>query len=325
MRIAFSYAPGKIILAGEHAVVYGHPAISLAIDRGVRIKVQERSCSQELNGPVLFATGLGFVGKVRPGAEGEGPLVLRKALDRLVELVGERVRSLEFRVDSAIPGGRGLGSSAALSVAMLRGAKQYFGEPLNKLQEADLALQLEKIFHGTPSGIDHTVVSHGGLISYRRKDDLPKIEPINFTRPLSFAIGIAGPHGGTLKVVEALSLRAQRHPERFQHIFEGIGHLVSEMKTSLEMGRLASVGELMNLNQGYLNALSVSTPELEALCDIAREKGALGAKLTGAGGGGAVIALVEEDAQNVAKAFEEAGFMSFATKCDLPSGEMNEV
>lgn len=315
MRIAFSYAPGKIILAGEHAVVYGHPAISLAIDRGVRIKVQERA-KDDRSGPVLRATGLGFVGSVRPGIDGEGPQVLRQALDKLVELLGERIRDLEFIADSAIPGGRGLGSSAALSVAMVRGAKQYFGESLSKTEESALALELERIFHGSPSGIDHTVVSHGGLICYRRKEQIPNIESIHLTRPLSFAIGIAGPHGGTLKVVEALSLRARRHPERFQHIFEGIANLVGEMKTSLEKGQLAAVGELMNVNQGYLNALSVSTPDLEKLCTIARDQGALGAKLTGAGGGGAVIALVEDDGERVAEAFKNAGFLSFATKCE---------
>lgn len=315
MRIAFSYAPGKIILAGEHAVVYGHPAISLSIDRGVRIKVQERTHLSGPIGPTLKATGLGFVGCVIPGVDGEGPLVLRQALERLVELLGERVRDLDFTAESAIPGGRGLGSSAALSVAMIRGAKQYFGEPLSKDEEARHALELEKIFHGSPSGIDHTVVSHGGLICYQRAQE-PKIEPILMSRPLSFAIGIAGPHGGTLKAVEALSVRASRHPERFKHIFEGIANLVGEMKESLKNGQLAAVGELMNVNQGYLNALSVSTVELENLCGIARGCGALGAKLTGAGGGGAVIALVEEDPASVVTAFEKAGFLAFSTTCE---------
>lgn len=314
MRIAFSYAPGKIILAGEHAVVYGHPAIALAIDRGVRIKVQEKTTTGD--GPILRASGLGFTGVVRPGLDGEGPQVLRQALDKLVALLGDGVRSLEFVAESAIPAGRGLGSSAALSVAMIRGAKQYYGEVLSKQEEGRLALELERIFHGSPSGIDHTVISHGGLVCFRREATAPHVEAIDLPRPLSIAIGIAGPHGGTLKVVEALSQRAKRHPERFQHIFEGIANLVVEMKSSLEKGQYAAVGELMNVNQGYLNALSVSTPELEQLCSIAREKGALGAKLTGAGGGGAVIALVEDDASGVAKAFTDAGFLSIAATCD---------
>jgi len=315
MRIAFSYAPGKIILAGEHAVVYGHPAIALTIDRGVRIKVQE--ATQTLGrGPTLRASGLGFSGLARPGLDGEGPQVLRQALDKLVELLGDRVRDLEFVAESAIPAGRGLGSSAALSVAMIRGIKQYFGEPVSKQEETKLAFELERLFHGSPSGIDHTVISHGGLISFQRSDKGPLVEPIPLSRPLFVAVGIAGPHGGTLKVVEALSLRSKRHPDCFAHIFQGIDNLVKEMKSCLLNSQYAAVGELMNVNQGYLNALSVSTPELEKLCAIARENGALGAKLTGAGGGGAVIALVEEDAERVAKAFSDAGFLSFATKCD---------
>ncbi len=317
MRIAFSYAPGKIILAGEHAVVYGHPSIALTIDRGVRIKVQETAMPQAKGrGPTLRASGLGFAGLVRPGLDGEGPQVLRLALDKLVEMIGERVRDLDLIAESAIPAGRGLGSSAALSVAMIRGVKQYFGEVLTKAQESKMALELERLFHGSPSGIDHTVISHGGLICFRRDGQTPQVEPLPLSRPLSLAVGIAGPHGGTLKVVEALSQRAKRHPACFEHIFSGIASLVGEMKDCLLKGQFAAVGELMNVNQGYLNALSVSTPDLEKLCAIARENGALGAKLTGAGGGGAVIALVDEDAQSVAKAFSDAGFLSFATKCD---------
>lgn len=317
MRIAFSYAPGKIILAGEHAVVYGHPAIALTIDRGVRIRVQEASVAlKEGRGPTLKASGLGFSGRVRPGLDGEGPQVLRVALDKLVELLGERVRDLDFIAESEIPAGRGLGSSAALSVAMIRGVKQYYDEELSKPEERRLALELERIFHGSPSGIDHTVISQGSLICFKRKEHEAQIETITLPRPLHVAIGIAGPHGGTLKVVEALSQRAKRHPDCFGHIFSGIATVVREMKMCLENGQYAAVGELMNVNQGYLNALSVSTPELEKLCAIARENGALGAKLTGAGGGGAVIALVEEDGQGVAQAFCDAGFLSIATKCD---------
>lgn len=230
--------------------------------------------------------------------------------------MGDRVRDLDFVAESAIPAGRGLGSSAALSVAMIRGVKQYFGEVISKPEETRLAFELERLFHGSPSGIDHTVISHGGLICFRRSEHGPMLEPIPLARPLSLAVGIAGPHGGTLKVVEALSMRAKRHPACFDHVFSGIASLVREMKECLLTSQFAAVGELMNVNQGYLNALSVSTAELEKLCAIAREHGALGAKLTGAGGGGAVIALVEDDAEGIAKAFSDAGFLSFATKCD---------
>ncbi len=312
--IAFSYAPGKIILAGEHAVVYGSPAIAATLDRGVRIAVQLRKSDQK--GPVLKASGLGFVGHVRPDPDGEGPEVLRKALTRLVELYGDRVCELELMVDSAIPAGRGLGSSAALSVAMIRGIHRFFGEYVSSEVVAELALALEKVFHGNPSGIDHTVISQGGLIWYKKESTDACVCKISPKRVMHFAVGLTGPHAGTKQAVQALRSRASRHEGLYQHIFAGISQIAAEMRLAITEGKLAAVGELMNLNQGYLNALAVSTPELEKLCTMARDKGALGAKLTGAGGGGAVIALVDDDPKPIVDAFAKAGYLSFATKCE---------
>jgi mevalonate kinase len=312
--IAFSYAPGKIILSGEHAVVYGCPAIAATLDRGVRIAVQSRQLEQK--GPVLKASGLGFSGLVCPDPSGEGPEVLRRALSRLTELYSNRICDLELMADSAIPAGRGLGSSAALSVAMVRGLHRFFEEPISPKAVEELALALEKVFHGNPSGIDHTVISQGGLIWYKKENSQIIAEKIIPRCVMHFAVGLTGPHGGTLQAVQALRNRALRHEGLYQHIFSGISQISTEMRLAISEGRLAAVGELMNLNQGYLNALLVSTPELEKLCTLAREKGALGAKLTGAGGGGAVIALVEDDPKTIVDAFTKAGYLSFATKCE---------
>ncbi|HEY4220568.1 MAG TPA: hydroxymethylglutaryl-CoA reductase, partial [Myxococcota bacterium] len=113
-----------------------------------------------------------------------------------------------------------------------------------------------------------------------------------------------------------LKERSKRHPEHYERIYQGIGALASSARVHLEKGELGAVGELMDLNQGYLNALGVSTPAIEALCAIARERGALGAKLSGAGGGGAVIALVDEDEAPVVRAFEAAGYAAFATEIE---------
>ncbi len=313
---AFSYAPGKLILSGEHAVVYGHPAIAATLDRGIRIAVAKKTFvdGKHSRGPTLRATGLGFVCDVKPDPAGEGPEVLRKALTRLVELFGERVSELELVVESAIPGGRGLGSSASLSVAMIRGVCRFFGETISCDIEAELAMELERIFHGNPSGIDHTVITRGGLLRYEKTESI-RVEPIICPRPLRFAVGLASPHGGTLQAVQALKERFARHQKVYEHAFTGIRQIVEEMQMALTAGKLYAVGELMNLNQGYLNALGVSTPELEALCGIARNRGALGAKLTGAGCGGAVIALVDGDPTDVADAFRAAGFLAFLAEC----------
>src|SRR5690349_10926462 len=122
----FGYAPGKVILFGEHAVVYGQPAIAATIDRGIRVAVTTARDGAK-DGPVLKSHGAGLPPRAKPDPNGEGPERLREALTRLVELCGERTRELSMTVDGSIPAGAGLGSSAALAVAMLRGVTQFFG------------------------------------------------------------------------------------------------------------------------------------------------------------------------------------------------------
>lgn len=311
---AFGYAPGKIILLGEHAVVYGQPALAATLDRGVRVAVSR--LPGEASGPVLRGTGFGVDAQARPDPQGEGPEALRLALSRLIELCGERVRGLQFVVEGGIPAGSGFGSSAALSVAILRGVHRFFGEPVSDEQVIADAFALERVFHGNPSGVDHSVIARGGLVWYRRGegDRPPAVESVRIPRRLRFAIGLAGAHAGTAHAVGALRDRARRHPAVYEHLYSGIGQLAVEARRCVEEGHLGALGELMDLNQGYLNALGVSTPAIEALCAIARDRGALGAKLTGAGGGGAVIALVDDDPEPVVRAFSAAGYGAFSAE-----------
>ncbi len=325
----FGYAPGKLILFGEHAVVYGQPAIAATIDRGIRVAV---TASTE-RGPILKSHGSGLLpGRARPDPDGEGPERLRQALSALVDLCGERTRSLLFSVDGAIPAGAGLGSSAALAVAMIRGVHRFFDDPpLSNEALVERAFALERVFHGNPSGVDHTVIARGGCLLYTRDaggtDDAAgagaTAEPVKLPRRLRLAVGVAGSHAGTAHAVSSLKERARRHPAHYQRIYESIGMLARAARDHLEAGELGAVGELMDLNQGLLNALGVSTPGIEALCAIARERGALGAKLSGAGGGGAVIALVDDDPAPIVRAFEAAGYQAFATEIDHSTSEEN--
>lgn len=306
---AFSYAPAKIILGGEHAVVYGETALALAIDQGIRLGVTR---SAQLDGPVLRSVGWSILGEVRPGPNGAGPKVLREALAKLVELMGSGVRELLFTVDTHLPFGCGLGSSAALSVALIRSIHRFWQLDLPPAKEQGLAFELERIFHGNPSGVDHTVISSGGMICYRKTHESSFIERVNPKQQLKFAVGLAGAHVGTSRAVTLLKERVRRHPDVYGGIFSSIGHVAREMKHCVEQEKLAGLGELMDVNQGFLNALGLSTPKIEALCSIARERGALGAKLTGAGCGGAVIALVDSDPQMIVDAFMAAGYSAFA-------------
>jgi mevalonate kinase len=178
--------------------------------------------------------------------------------------------------------------------------------------------------------VDHSVIARGGCAEYRKdpSSTVGAVTPVKLPRRVRLAVAIAGSHAGTATAVAALRDRAKRHPDHYQRIYEGIGALATSAKKHLEAGELGAVGELMDLNQGFLNALGVSTPAIEALCAIARERGALGAKLSGAGGGGAVVALVDDDPAPVVRAFEAAGYQAFATQIDPErssgGGAMNE-
>lgn len=308
---AFSYAPGKAILVGEHAVVYGARAIAMPLLNGVRVAVSKLPSDQKSVGPLIRGMGL-FLGDISLNSSSAPPNFLL-ALEYLVKTFGARTNELFVLVDGSLPPGRGLGSSAALSVALLRGISQYFGEPLSHEMLWEHASALETIFHGRPSGIDHSVVIHGSVIGFQRRDNELKLWPIKVKHPLTFVVGIASPHAGTKNAVARLNDRRMRHERMYARLFDGLDELAGLMEEALTLGRLSQIGELMNMAQGYLNALSVSTAELERLCELARKNGALGAKLTGAGGGGAVIALTENDGHDLANTFRTLGFQSFVT------------
>ena len=317
----FGYAPGKLILLGEHAVVYGMPAIAATIDRGVRVVISER---EKRDGPVLRGNvrGLGAV-RARPAREGEageGPEALRKALVCLCDIFGESVRGLTFVIESAIPSGCGLGSSAAIAVALVRGVQRYLNEDASVDVTIARAHRLESVFHGTPSGVDHTTIAHGGLLYFQRELAEATDAAVPYTcaniepkRSMRLVVAISGPHAGTAQAVKALSDRSKRHPKAYRHIYEQIGDLARSARECIELGKLAALGELWDLNQGLLNALGVSTPKIELLCHTARQHGALGAKITGAGCGGAIIALVDDDTTEMVKALENAGATVFET------------
>lgn len=272
-----SRALGKIILAGEHAVVYGYPAIATTINMEVRIIAKQSQ-----------TPGLVFLNpKIDP--EHKSAFLFVEVLPKLKQLLGQRVGELEFRIDSDIPGGCGLGSSAALSVGLIRAILDFFGESKSIAQIVDIALELEKIFHGNPSGVDHTVIAQESLIWFQR-GNFEKIIP---KKPLNFKILMGSPHAGTLAAVQAVRKRYEEDPVEMTQIFEAISELTFKMRTAIEQGDLSEVGRLMTQNHILLKQLGVSTSELDTLCEKALKQGALGAKLTGAGGGGCVIALVK--------------------------------
>jgi mevalonate kinase len=301
-----STAGGKVILFGEHAVVYGIPAIAAGIDRGASASASESKKPFS----TLFVSGFDVTASEDPSDDAPLSRAFRAVLEATRRDV--TVGTVHVAASAELPPGGGLGCSAALGVAIARALDASADDGVI----SDRANAWEQVFHGNPSGIDVAVAARGGCIAYRRNEDgTRKIEPIILGRPLNFCVGHSGVASSTKTMVEAVARYRERKPDLAQKTFDGIHTLVKNARLALEAGDVKAVGQLFDLNQMLLSGLFVSTPEIEHLCASARSAGALGAKLTGAGGGGCVVAIVESRAAGakVLEAWKREGFDGFET------------
>lgn len=272
-----AFGGGKVILLGEHSVVYGHPALAAGLEIGAYASAtpSEHGTSRLQVSPW----------DVDLSAESDEPL--GQALAAALALFDRR-EPVRVQADVAIPGGAGLGCSAALGVAVIGALDRHYGVERTRADRGEACFAWEKVFHGTPSGVDNTMAAVGGIALFRKGQPL---EPVRARRVPSLVIAHSGESSSTKEVVAMVRRQHEKDPDRVNGVFESIAALVRNARLSLEAGDLESVGQLMNLNQGLLSTLMLSTERLETLCAIAREHGALGAKLTGAGGGGCMISL----------------------------------
>jgi len=306
-RVGTGAAPGKVILFGEHAVVYGRPAVAAALGNGLGAVVEAGGAETVLHIPRWDQ-------HIRLGAGSGGFESIRRAFTVALDLVGlegdERHVAVTF--DGELPPGVGVGSSAAFAVALLRALSDWRGEALSGAALLDAAEQVERVFHGTPSGLDHTVVTLGGCLRFRRGSP-HEVTPISLQAPIRLVVAWAPREGSTREVVSRLRARRGAYPELYDALFDQMGALSDAGTTALATGDLDRLGTLFDLAHGLLNAAGVSNLANERMVAIARGAGALGAKLTGAGNGGAVIALPEggDDASGrIIDALEEAGFQA---------------
>lgn len=298
-------APGKIILFGEHAVVYGRPALAAPVTEVRASAIVEDSLASGIR---LKAPDLRRDYWMREAKEGD-------PFARAVQLVLDAAKllstpDLTITVQSTIPIASGLGSGAAMAAAVIRALASHLGnvQLATDEQVSALTYQVEQLLHGTPSGIDNTVVSFERPVYFVRRQPQNVIETLSVPEPLRFLVADTGKASPTKLVVGDVRHRWKAERERFERLFDSCGRVAMAARRAIEQGDTARLGSLMVENQAYLRELTVSSASLETLIAAAKDAGALGAKLSGAGRGGNMIALVTESGEEaVRRALYTAG------------------
>lgn len=293
-------APGKVILFGEHAVVYGRPAIAVPV-----IQVEATANVQ----PAPAGSGLTIVAADLDERVALSDAPLDEPLALAARLTLERLSAPEpdatLTITSTIPIASGLGSGAAVSTALIRALARFLDHELKPADLSALVFEVEKIHHGTPSGLDNTVVAHAQPVYFVREETMDRLA---LGAPLTLLIADSGLPSPTGEIVAHVRQKRESEPAHYDALFDQIGEVTNEARQSMEEGDVDTVGMLMDQNHELLIDLDVSSNELDDLVETARFAGALGAKLSGAGRGGNVVALVEDElAEEAGQALSEAG------------------
>ncbi len=317
-------APGKAILLGEHAVVYGQPALAMSLEFGLRVV---RWNVTEKPGLTLHLPAIGLSATSAP----ETPF--GNILKLLDESLPGSPTGLRLKVAGRLPLGAGLGGSAALSVALVRAVGELRGIALDASAVRRHAHELEKIFHGSPSGLDDSLAAYGGLALFCRRSEIlealkaswPGSEALSGTllrldapRP-PLLVGHTNVPRDTRVMVEKVRIFQEVTPSRAEALFGEIGRITLEGVEALRRHDWSKLGQAMNRNQEKLRELELSCNEIETMISLSLEHGALGAKLTGAGGGGCVLALTPETSirAKIADAWKNHGFGVFETEPEM--------
>jgi len=298
--VARALAPSKIIIAGEHFVVEGEPAIASAIDlfadvtaeesyeNAIRIESVDLDNRKHVIKSTLNERIIDYTGKEKTKKTLRPILrAVRKTMDFLNVNTG-----IDIYINSKIPPSAGLGSSAAVAVAASAATMKLLGFELNKETVWKAAFEAERIVHKNPSGIDITISTYGGMILYK-KGEKPVI--LKRSEKAIFLIAYTGKRMPTGKIVEEVLNLKKSFPEIINPLYISAGALTKKLVDYLKNEDLVNAGKLLNINHELLSALGLSTFKIDLLVNIARKKGAYGAKLTGAGKGGVMFALVDKD------------------------------
>jgi mevalonate kinase len=301
---------GKVILFGEHFVVHGVPGIVSAIDLKANAEVKKIGEGITINDERKGAKG--YTEKKRTQQ--------KESVERMLKTMGINSEKtfLEIWLGGNLPSFSGIGASAASSVAIARAIAEELEMKLSDERINEIAYEAEKAYAGTPSGIDNTAATYGGLIWFKKNlsGGPNTIERLSIREPVEIVIGNTGVVADTKKMVASVAERKRENPEKYDPLFNQAESLAFQARKALEDFDLRKIGRLMNENHGLLQEIEVSCKELDYLTNLAREQGAFGAKLTGGGGGGCMVALTpgKELQEAVATAMEKEGFKVLKAK-----------
>ena len=302
--LSSAWSRGKLILLGEHSVVYGQPAIGIALQRGLELQLYPGERSS-----ISFRDPRGDW-----AALGEGERLLNTAC-RFLEW--SPPHPLRARISGPLPIGAGLGGSAAMAVALLRALAPLAGYTLSESQLLRGAAVLEGISHGRASGIDHTISVLGGALRFQRDGDEARWRRLKVQNCPKVVISWVSRRGSTREVVNALREKHSERPQRYDALFKRMGSLTDEAEEALLRGDWGMLGLLLDESHAHLIECGVSDPRLEEGVALMRDAGAMGAKLSGAGWGGAFFGLVHHESDAVERALQQAGLPCWSPRLEL--------
>lgn len=311
-------APAKVILFGEHFVVHGGSAILTSINRRIEVKA-----STMVENKVVIRSDIGFAAEYKNSAfmtiEGgiEAKTILdplHKAITQMLEERGKKL-GIEITISSNVPAGVGLGSSAATCVATVACVNSLFKKRQSRKKICEAAIESELLIHKNSSGADCYVSTFGGLIHYSKAKGFKRLRSKG---GLVLVIANTGVKHSTGDLVASVRKFRDRNESLFSNLAKHAENICSEAEDAIASGRMDKLGELMNENQVILRQIGVSHYKVDDLIDICGKAGSLGTKITGAGGGGAVVALAADrhDSARIALRANAAGYESFEAEID---------
>lgn len=322
MRSVSAKAPGKCILFGEHSVVYGNPAIAMAINLYSTCTVEEIKTEKieiildNFEQKYEFSNYRDLIINFYENRPQFG-----YCIEKLHDNFNINFENTKISIFSSLIKGAGLGSSASTAVAFVAAINEYYQLRMEKNQISALTLEMEKKIHGTPSGIDNTTCTFGKMIYFKKGN----YKVIDFPVDFKILITYTNMEHNTKRAIEKIGLYKKQYPKLCKEIFNSIKKITKDAKKNLKTGNLQKIGLLMNQNQELLTKLGLSNQIISDIISISLQDGALGNKLTGAGLGGCVISLGYQDTLlKISKSLSAKGFKNFIVGLDYEGVKIGE-